>query len=135
MAAQSPAIDALAVDAGPSVHNIPRRSVASWVLYDLANTCFSLGVVTLYLPKLVRSRLGNGVPRADGVVGTLAAVAAADRLRPGTDPRRDQRSGGAAPPVRRRPPSCAGATFFLAQATEGLSFLLFVVASPASRRG
>ena len=37
---------------------IGRRSVASWVLHDLANTCFSLGVVTPYFPGIVR----NGIP-------------------------------------------------------------------------
>ena len=35
-------------DTVSSSHRIARRSVASWVLYDLANTCFSLGVVTMY---------------------------------------------------------------------------------------
>ena len=29
------------------VRTIPRRAVASWVLYDLANTIFSMGVVSL----------------------------------------------------------------------------------------
>jgi len=28
-------------------HVIPRRSVVSWVLYDLANTVFSMGVISL----------------------------------------------------------------------------------------
>ena len=76
MAAQSPSIDALGVDAAPASRHISRRSVASWVLYDLANTCFSLGVVTLYFPGLVQYAFGYG-KGADGPVGALAAVAAA----------------------------------------------------------
>ena len=127
MAAQSPAIGALGVDAGPSARNIPRRSVASWVLYDLANTCFSLGVVTLYFPGLVK--YGFGYKDADGPVGVLAAVAAAIVfiLAPVLGAISDQ--------AARRLPFlvvstvlCVGATFFLAQATQGLSFLLFVIA-------
>jgi UMF1 family MFS transporter len=128
MAAQSPAIDALRVDAAPASRRIPRRSVASWVLYDLANTCFSLGVVTLYFPKLVKFAFGHG-EGADGVVGTLAALSAAIVfiLAPILGAISDQ--------ATRRLPFlavstvlCVSATFFLAQATEGLSFLLFVIA-------
>ena len=112
----------------PSSHHIPRRSVASWVLYDLANTCFSLGVVTLYLPKLVRFAFGYG-DRADGVVGTLAAVAAliVFVLAPILGAISDQ-AARRLPFLAVSTVLCVGATFFLAQATEGLSFLLFVVA-------
>ena len=31
-------------------HVITKRAIAGWVLYDLANTIFSMGVVTLYFP-------------------------------------------------------------------------------------
>ena len=37
---------------------IPRRAVASWVLYDLANTIFSMGVVSLYFSLWVRDNVG-----------------------------------------------------------------------------
>ena len=128
MAAQSPAIDALGVDAGPSSRRIPRRSVASWVLYDLANTCFSLGVVTLYFPGLVKYVFGYG-KGADGPVGALAALAAAIVfvLAPVLGAISDQ-AARRLPFLAVSTVLCVGATFFLAQATQGLSFLLFVVA-------
>lgn len=47
-------------------------SVASWVLYDLANTIFSLGVVSLYFSLWVRDAVGP--QRADGVYGSIMAV-------------------------------------------------------------
>jgi UMF1 family MFS transporter len=128
MAAQSPAIDALGVDAGPSARNIPRRSVASWVLYDLANTCFSLGVVTLYFPGLVQYAFGYG-KGADAPVGVLAAVAAAIVfvLAPILGAISDQ-AARRLPFLAVSTVLCVTATFFLAQATQGLSFLLFVIA-------
>jgi UMF1 family MFS transporter len=51
---------------------VPRRAVASWVLYDLANTIFSMGVVSLYFSLWVRDRVG--ADRADGVYGIITAV-------------------------------------------------------------
>ena len=51
---------------------IRRSAVASWVLYDLANTIFSMGVVSLYFPTLVRDSVGAG--RADTTYGLLTAV-------------------------------------------------------------
>ena len=42
---------------------IPRRAVVSWVLYDLANTIFSMGVVSLYFSLYVRDEVG--AQRAD----------------------------------------------------------------------
>ena len=119
---------ATCIDPLPSSNRIPRRSVASWVLYDLANTCFSLGVVTLYFPKLVKFAFGYG-DRADGVVGTLAAVAAliVFILAPVLGAISDQ-AARRLPFLVTSTVLCVSATFFLAQATEGLSFLLFVIA-------
>jgi UMF1 family MFS transporter len=54
---------------------IPRRSVVSWVLYDLANTIFSMGVVSLYFSLWVREEVGPG--RADSVYGVITAVSMA----------------------------------------------------------
>jgi MFS transporter, UMF1 family len=53
-------------------HRIPRRAVAGWVLYDLANTIFSMGVVSLYFPTFVRA--ATGAERADTVVGLITAL-------------------------------------------------------------
>lgn len=55
-----------------SPHVVTRRSVASWIMYDLANTIFSMGVVSLYFSLWVRDAVGAG--RADSVYGTITAV-------------------------------------------------------------
>ena len=39
---------------------IRRSAVASWVLYDLANTIFSMGIVSLYFSLFVREQVGRG---------------------------------------------------------------------------
>lgn len=51
---------------------IPKRAVASWILYDLANTIFSMGVVSLYFSLWVRDEVG--ADRADVVYGVITAV-------------------------------------------------------------
>jgi UMF1 family MFS transporter len=53
-------------------HAIRRRAVVSWVLYDLANTIFSMGVVSLYFPILVRGHAG--AENADFEWGLINAV-------------------------------------------------------------
>ena len=50
-------------------HVITRKAVASWVLYDLANTIFSMGVVSLYFSLWVRDQVG--AERADGAEDVL----------------------------------------------------------------
>src|SRR6478672_10095765 len=53
--------------------NIPTRAVVSWVLYDLANTIFSMGVVSLYFPLLVRAHAGaNNADFEWGVIGAIS---------------------------------------------------------------
>ena len=54
---------------------IPRRAVVSWVLYDLANTIFSMGVVSLYFSLWVRDAVGP--ERVDSVYGTITAISMA----------------------------------------------------------
>jgi UMF1 family MFS transporter len=51
---------------------IPTRAVASWVLYDLANTIFSMGVVSVYFSTWVRDQVG--ALRADYVYGVITAI-------------------------------------------------------------
>jgi UMF1 family MFS transporter len=51
---------------------IARRAVISWVLYDLANTIFSMGVVSLYFSLWVRDMVGP--LRADSVTGVITAI-------------------------------------------------------------
>ena len=52
--------------AAASPHVIRTRAVVSWVLYDLANTIFSMGVVSLYFPILVRGHAGADEPTSCG---------------------------------------------------------------------
>ncbi|HET8771273.1 MAG TPA: MFS transporter [Gemmatimonadaceae bacterium] len=49
-----------------------KSAVASWVIYDLANTIFSMGVVSLYFSLWVRDAVGAGT--ADKVYGIITAV-------------------------------------------------------------
>ena len=51
---------------------IPKRAVWSWILYDLANTIFSMGVVSLYFSLWVRDAVG--ADRADFVYGIITAL-------------------------------------------------------------
>lgn len=51
---------------------VPRRAVVSWVLYDLANTIFSMGVVSLVFPLWVRGAVGED--RADSVYGVITGI-------------------------------------------------------------
>ena len=51
---------------------IPRRAVVSWVLYDLANTIFSMGVTSLYFSLWIRDEVGPD--RADSVYGMITAI-------------------------------------------------------------
>ena len=54
---------------------IPRRAVVGWVLYDLANTIFSMAIVSLYFSLWVRDRVGG--ERVDGVYGITTAISMA----------------------------------------------------------
>ncbi len=51
---------------------IPMRAVVSWVLYDLANTIFSMGVVSAYFSTWIRDQVG--AERADYVYGIITAI-------------------------------------------------------------
>ena len=55
-----------------TAHRITRRAVVAWVLYDLANTIFSMGVVSLYFSLYVGSAVG--AEKADRVYGLVTAI-------------------------------------------------------------
>ncbi len=59
----------------PSAHVITRRAVASWITYDLANTIFSMGVVSMFFSAYIRGHVGAG--RADALYGNISAVSMA----------------------------------------------------------
>ncbi len=56
----------------PRIHRIRRASVFGWVTYDLANTIFSMGVVSLFLPLWIRETVG--AERADTLWGIIGAI-------------------------------------------------------------
>src|SRR5262249_33058548 len=56
-------------------HIITRRAVVGWVLYDLANTIFSMGVVSLFFSLWVRESVG--VKKADADYGMISGVSMA----------------------------------------------------------
>jgi UMF1 family MFS transporter len=51
---------------------IPRPAVVSWIIYDLANVIFSMGVTSLYFSLFVRAAVGS--ERADSLYGRITAV-------------------------------------------------------------
>jgi MFS transporter, UMF1 family len=51
---------------------VPRRAVWSWITYDLANTLFSMGIISLFFPLWVRQEAGGD--RADILYGNITAV-------------------------------------------------------------
>jgi len=53
-----------------SDRTIPTRAVAAWVLYDLANTIFSMGVASTFFALYVRDEVGQA--SADGVIVRFA---------------------------------------------------------------
>lgn len=50
----------------------PFRVVASWVTYDLANTIFSMGVVSLFFSEWLRAEVGKA--RADSSMGIITSI-------------------------------------------------------------
>lgn len=63
------------IASGPHEHVVTRRAVASWVTYDLANTIFSMGVVSMYFSAYIRDHVGAG--RADALYGNISALSMA----------------------------------------------------------
>jgi UMF1 family MFS transporter len=51
---------------------ITKRAVTGWILYDLANTIFSMGVVSVYFSLYVSEAVG--AQQADRVYGIITAV-------------------------------------------------------------
>jgi len=113
---------------------IPTRAVVSWVLYDLANTIFSMGVVSAYFSTWVRDQVGAG--RADSVYGVITAISmgliflASPVLGAMTDraPRR-------MPFLVVSTLVCVGFTALLARGGFYLTALFFVIANVAYQAG
>ena len=113
---------------------IPRRAVASWILYDLANTVFSMGVVSMYFSLYVRDAVG--ADRADSLYSLITAVSMGliFVLSPLLGAMTDR--------ARRRMPFlvwatiiCCACTALIARGPFMLSALLFVVANGGYQAG
>ena len=113
---------------------VPRRAVVSWVLYDLANTIFSMGVVSLYFSLYVRDQVG--AERADGVysVATAVSMALIFVISPLLGAMTDR--------ARQRMPFlvwstiiCCACTALLARGPFALSLVLFVIANAVYQAG
>jgi UMF1 family MFS transporter len=118
----------------PPPRRISRLSVASWVTYDLANTIFSMGVVSIFYPNFVERAVG---PEQVGrVFGTIQSISyfiiflIAPMLGAMTDR------------ARRRMPFlvwstllCAAATAFIGRGSFLTSALLFIFANATYQAG
>ncbi|MEW6742364.1 MAG: MFS transporter [Planctomycetota bacterium] len=113
---------------------ISRRAIASWVLYDLANTVFSMGVVSIYFSLWIADHVGR--ERADSVYGIVTSISmglifvVSPLLGAMTDraPRR-------MPFLVVSTMICVGLTALLGRGGYGLSIPLFIVANVAYQAG
>ncbi|MEO5509786.1 MAG: MFS transporter [Longimicrobiales bacterium] len=114
-------------------HVITRRSVASWVMYDLANTIFSMGVVSAFFPAYVRA----GRPAsADVLLGNITSVSMAIIFVA------SPLLGAMTDRARRRVPFliastliCVLLTAFMGHVQFGLTATLFILANIAYQAG
>ena len=113
---------------------ITRRAVAGWVLYDLANTIFSMGVVSLFFSLWVRDNVGAG--RDNQVYGLITAVSMAIIFVV------SPLLGAMTDRARRRMPFlvvstliCVGFTALLGRAGFALTVVCFIVANVAYQAG
>ncbi len=113
---------------------IPRRAVISWMLYDLANLIFSMGVISLYFSLYVRAEVGPD--RADRLLGGISALSMGIMfcLSPLLGAMTDR--------ARRRMPFlvwatllCCACTALIARGPFAVSAVLFVIANGAYQAG
>jgi UMF1 family MFS transporter len=111
-----------------------RRAIVGWILYDLANTIFSMGVVSVYFSLYVREAVG--AQRADSIYGVITAVSmgiifvVSPLLGAMTDraPRRMPFLVGSTL-------VCCGCTALFARGPFALTAVLFIVANAAYQAG
>jgi UMF1 family MFS transporter len=115
-------------------HAITRASVASWVLYDLANTIFSMGVISLLFSLWVRDEVG--ADRADTTYGIISGISMAIIFLV------SPLLGAMTDRARRRMPFlivstvvCVGFTAMLARGGFHVTAICFVIANVAYQAG
>lgn len=117
-----------------SPHEIKRSAVVSWVLYDLANTIFSMAIVSLYYSLWLRDQVGK--EQVDGLYSLVTAISmlivfvASPLLGALTDQ------------ARKRMPFlvissliCIAFTFLLGRGGLTLSLLSFIIANTTYQAG
>ena len=117
-----------------SASPIPRRAVWSWILYDLANTIFSMGVVSTYFSLWIRDEVG--ADRADFTYGVITAISM------GIIFVISPLLGAMTDRARRRMPFlvvstllCVGLTAMLARSGYWVTMIAFVLANAAYQAG
>src|SRR5579862_7898660 len=112
----------------------PFRAVAAWVVYDVANSVFSMVVVSLYFSLYVREQVAPA--SADRVYGLITTISM------GLIFLVSPLLGAMTDRARTRMPFlvwsaliCAGATALLARGPYALSALLFIIANAAYQAG
>ncbi|MFN2602526.1 MAG: MFS transporter [Gemmatimonadaceae bacterium] len=112
----------------------PFRAVASWILYDLANTIFSMGVVSLFFSLWIRDSVG--AQRADSVYTLITAFSM------GIIFILSPLLGAMSDRARRRMPFlvvstvlCVGFTLLLGRAGYVGTIIAFVIANAAYQAG
>ena len=113
---------------------VPTRAVAAWVVYDLANTIFSMGIISLFFPHFVERAVGE--TRVDRVFGLIQAVSygiifvLSPLLGAMTD-----RAGRRMPFLIWSTVICVAATAVLGQGSFMFSAVLFIIANAAYQAG
>jgi MFS transporter, UMF1 family len=113
---------------------IPRRAVASWMLYDLANVIFSMGVISSYFPLYVRAHVGESHADSQYSIITGVAMGIMFLISPLLGAMTDR--------ARRRMPFlvwatiiACGCTAFIARGPFLFSAILFVIANGGYQAG
>ncbi len=112
----------------------PSLAVSSWVIYDLANTIFSMGVISLFFPHFVEKTVGE--TRADSTFGLIQSISygivfvVAPLLGAMTD-----RAGRRMPFLVWSTMLCVAATALLGTGSFVFSAALFILANAAYQAG
>ncbi len=124
--------DTATVDTPAAQRKPPLLSVSGWVLYDLANTIFSLGILSLYLPLWVVNVMGG----TDANYGYTLSISMAFIfvLSPLLGALTDQ-SPRRMPFLMVSTLVCVGCTALLGQGGLGVTLMLFAVANIAYQAG
>ena len=109
-------------------------AVSSWVVYDLANTIFSMGVISLFFPHFVEKAVGE--TRADSVFGLIQSISygivfvVSPLLGAMTD-----RAGRRMPFLVWSTMLCVAATALIGRGSFAFAAILFIVANAAYQAG